>query len=372
MSNIILYIIGSFFVVSGIDYVFGNKFKLGEKFEEGVKSMGVLALSMIGIYSLAPILSEALGAVIIPIFKMLHFDPSIFAGSLLTTEMGGYQVAKNLALNDNVGLFSGIILASSLGTTISFTIPLGMGMIAKKDEKYFSMGIMAGMLTIPVACIVGGICQGLNYKDLLWSTFPVMLFSVIIGIALLKIPDILMKVFNIFGKSIISLSVIGLILQGVEVIFQVKTIPGLLPFSEGLNVIGKMALVLGGSYPMLAFVNRLSKKAFDKLGEKIGINGVSVTGLLGNLASNLLVFAIFKDMDAKGKVLCTAYGVSGAFIFGGQFGFVAGVAPQMVKAFIFSKLIGGISSIPLALWIYNRQTNLNSDVEISKNYGLGN
>lgn len=364
MSNIILYIIGSFFVISGIDYVLGNKFKLGEKFEEGVKSMGVLALSMIGIYSLAPMISKALGAAVIPIFNMLHLDPSIFAGSLLTTEMGGYQVARDLALNSNIGLFSGIILASSLGTTISFTIPLGMGMISKKDEKYFSMGIMAGMVTIPVACIVGGVCQGLNYKELLWSNFPVALFSLLIGTALLKVPNTLMKVFNAFGKSIISISVIGLILQGIEVIFHIKTLSGLLPFSEGLNLIGKMAIVLGGSYPMLAAINYFFKNYFDKLGKNIGINGVSVTGLFGNLASNLLVFCTFKDMDPKGKVICTAYGVSGAFMFGGQFGFVSGVAPQMVKGFILSKLIGGICSIPVALWIYNRE--INSNVEISK------
>ncbi len=48
-------------MISGIDYILGNKFKLGEKFEEGIKSMGVLALSMIGIYSLAPIISNGLG-----------------------------------------------------------------------------------------------------------------------------------------------------------------------------------------------------------------------------------------------------------------------------------------------------------------------
>jgi len=357
MSNIILYIIGSFFVISGIDYVLGNKFKLGEKFEEGVKSMGVLALSMIGIYSLAPMISNALGTFIIPIFNMLHLDPSIFAGSLLTTEMGGYQVAKNLALNSNIGLFSGIILASSLGTTISFTIPLGMGMISREDEKYFSMGIMAGMIIIPVTCVVGGICQGLNYRDLIWSVLPVAVFSLLIGVGLLKIPNALMKVFGVLGRSIISLSVIGLIFQGIEVIFHVQPLTGLLTFSEGLNLVGKMAIVLGGSYPMLTAINYFFKKYFDKLGEKIGINGAAVTGLLGNLANNLLVFCIFKDMDSKGKVLCTAYGVSGAFMFGGQFGFVSGVAPEMVKGFILSKLVGGICSIPVALWIYNRQTN---------------
>ncbi|KZL91336.1 ethanolamine utilization protein EutH [Clostridium magnum] len=357
MSNVILYIIGGFFVVSGIDYVLGNKFNLGEKFEEGVKSMGVLALSMVGIYSLAPMISNSLGTVIIPIFNTLNLDPSIFAGSLLTTEMGGYQVAKDLALNSNIGLFSGVILASSLGTTISFTIPLGMGMISREDEKYFSMGIMAGMVTIPVTCIVGGICQGLNYKDLMLSILPVAVFSLLIGIGLLKIPNALMKVFGFFGRAIISLSVIGLILQGIQIIFHVQPLSGLLPYSEGLNLVGKMAIVLGGSYPMLAVINYSLKKYFDKFGEKIGINGAAVTGLIGNLASNLLAFCIFKDMDAKGKVLCTAYGVSGAFMFGGQFGFVSGVAPEMVKGFIFSKLIGGMCSIPVALWIYNRQTN---------------
>lgn len=357
MSNIILYIIGVFFVFGGIDYILGNKFKLGEKFEEGIKSMGVLAISMIGIYSLAPIISNGLGTVIIPLFKMLHLDPSIFAGSLLTTEMGGYVVAKNLALNTNIGLFSGIVLASSLGTTISFTIPLGMGMIDKKDEKYFSMGIVAGMITIPVTCLIGGICEGLSCKDLVFSILPVAVFSLLIGIAILKIPNTLMKIFNIFGKSIMSLSVIGLIIQGIGVIFNAHTISGLVPFSEGLNLLGKMTIVLGGSYPMLFAVNYFFRKHFDKLGEKIGINGASVTGLVGNLASNLLVFCIFKDMDAKGKVICTAYGVSGAFMFGGQFGFVSGAAPGMVQAFVLSKLVGGICSIPVAIWIYNRQVN---------------
>ncbi|WPC44190.1 ethanolamine utilization protein EutH [Clostridium sp. JS66] len=357
MSNVILYIIGTFFVLGGIDYILGNKFRLGEKFEEGIKSMGVLALSVIGIYSLTPIISNGLGTIIIPLFKMLHLDPSIFAGSLLTTEMGGYVVAKSLALNTNIGLFSGVILASSLGTTISFTIPIGMGMIDKKDEKYFSMGIMAGMMTIPITCIVGGICEGLSFKDLVLSILPVVVFSLIIGIAILKVPSTLMKIFNVFGKSIISLSIIGLIIQGIAVIFHVQVVSGLISFSEGLNLLGKMTIVLGGSYPMLFAINYFFRKYFDKLGEKIGINGASVTGLIGNLANNLLVFCTFKDMDAKGKVLCTAYGVSGAFMFGGQFGFVSGVAPRMVQAFVLSKLIGGICSVPVAIWIYNRQIN---------------
>ena len=60
MDKIVLYLIGSFFVIGGIDYILGSPLKLGVKFEEGIKTMGALGLGMIGIYSLAPILSNLL------------------------------------------------------------------------------------------------------------------------------------------------------------------------------------------------------------------------------------------------------------------------------------------------------------------------
>ena len=60
MDKFVLYLIGSFFVIGGIDYITGSPLKLGGKFEEGIKTMGALGLGMIGIYSLAPILSNFL------------------------------------------------------------------------------------------------------------------------------------------------------------------------------------------------------------------------------------------------------------------------------------------------------------------------
>jgi ethanolamine transporter len=71
-------------------------------------------------------------------------------------------------------------------------------------------------------------------------------------------------------------------------------------------------------------------------------------------------------MDPKGKVICAAFAVSGAFVFGGQFGFVSGIAPEMLGAFIISKLTAGIISIVLAMWLYkyeNRNVNL-KEVEV--------
>jgi ethanolamine transporter len=364
MDKFVLYIIGSFFVIGGMDYILGSPLKLGGKFEEGIKTMGVLGIGMIGIYSLAPILSNFLAASIIPICRVFHLDPSIFPAALLAVDMGGYQMATKVALTKEMGLFSGIIIASTLGATISFSIPVAIGMLSKEDEKYFSKGVMIGITTLPIGCLAAGLWQKINFNILVWNLVPIFVFAIVLVIGLLKVPNALMKGFNIFGKLIIGLSVVGLLLQGIDAIFGVKLVLGLAPLSEATVIVCKIAFVLAGAYPMLAFINRIFKSSFEKIGEKFGINAVSVSGVLGNLASNLLIFGTYKEMNPKGKVICTAFGVSGAFVFGGQFGFVSGIAPEMLGAFIISKLTAGTISIVLAAWLYEREAKEYSIKEI--------
>lgn len=157
MNKFIMYLIGVFFIIGGIDYILGSPLKLGGKFKEGIKTMGALGLGMIGIYSLAPLISKFLSTAIIPLCKVLHLDPSIFPSAFLAVDMGGYQIATKLALTKEMGLFSGVIAASTLGTAISFTIPVALGMISKEDEKYFSKGAMVGIITIPIGCFAAGL-----------------------------------------------------------------------------------------------------------------------------------------------------------------------------------------------------------------------
>lgn len=355
MDKLILYVIGAFFVIGAIDSITGNRLKLGEKFEEGIKTMGALGLGMIGIISLVPIFTDFLSAVIIPICRVFGLDPSIVPALFLAVDMGGYQMATELAATEEMGAFAGIIIASTLGATISFSIPVALGMLSKEDENYFSKGVLVGILTIPIGCFVAGLWQGINVSLLVLNLIPIFLFAVILGIGLLKAPQVFIKVFNLFGKLIVCLSVIGLLLQGIDVILGIKLVANLAPLAESTEIVAKIAIVLGGAYPMLACINRLFTHRFEKIGKKFGINAVSVAGILGGLASNLLIFGTFKDMNPKGKVVATAFGVSGAFVFGGQLGFVSGVAPDMIGAFIVAKLTAGILSIVLAIWLYDRE-----------------
>ena len=52
-DKIILYIMAVGVLLGALDRIIGNKFGLGEQFEEGFNSMGPLALGMVGIVCLA-------------------------------------------------------------------------------------------------------------------------------------------------------------------------------------------------------------------------------------------------------------------------------------------------------------------------------
>ena len=125
INEIIVYLMVVFMALGAFDRILGNRFGLGEKFEEGIMAMGSLALAMIGIICLAPVLANLLRPVVVPLYQALGADPAMFAGTLLANDMGGAPLAQELALTQEAGQFGGLIVGSMLGPTIVFTIPLG-------------------------------------------------------------------------------------------------------------------------------------------------------------------------------------------------------------------------------------------------------
>ncbi len=112
-DQIILWVMAFGALIGAADKIIGNRFGLGEKFDEGFQAMGSLALGMVGIVCLAPVISKALGPVIIPACQAIGADPALF-GSILANDMGGYSLAMELAQNQEAGLFAGNIVASML------------------------------------------------------------------------------------------------------------------------------------------------------------------------------------------------------------------------------------------------------------------
>ena len=133
VNQILMYLMAFGAALGGIDQMLGNRLGYGEKFEEGFRMLGPVALSMAGIICLAPVLSAVLQVVASPVCSLLHLDPGIF-GSILAIDMGGCQLSVDLAKDPQFGLFSGIVLSSIFGCTVVFSIPVGLGFIRAQDR----------------------------------------------------------------------------------------------------------------------------------------------------------------------------------------------------------------------------------------------
>ena len=89
VDEIILWLMAIFMALGALDRIFGSRLGLGKQFEEGILAIGALALSMLGILSLAPVLAKLLRPVLVPIYGFLGADPAMFAGTILANDMGG-------------------------------------------------------------------------------------------------------------------------------------------------------------------------------------------------------------------------------------------------------------------------------------------
>ena len=354
INDIIVYIMTIFLVIGAIDRIFGNKFGYGKQFEEGILAMGSLALAMVGIVSLAPVLANILKPVIVPIYKALGADPSMFATTLLALDMGGYPLALELAQSQQAGLFSGIILGSMMGPTIVFTIPVALGIIKKEDHKFLATGILAGIITVPIGCLIGGLVAGFELSMILKNLVPIVIVALLLALGLWRKPEGMIKGFIRFGKGVVVIITIGLAAIAIETLTGIVVIPGMAPVSEGIKIVGDIAIMLAGAFPMVYFITKVFKKPLLKLGKVLGMGDVAAAGLVASLANNIPMFGMMKDMDNRGKIINVAFAVSASFVFGDHLGFVAGVEKSMIFPMIVGKLVGGITAILLAMFIADK------------------
>ena len=115
VDEIILWLMAIFMALGALDRIFGSRLGLGKQFEEGILAIGALALSMLGILSLAPVLARLLRPVLVPVYGFLGADPAMFAGTILANDMGGAPLAFELAGSTQAAQFGGLIVGAMLG-----------------------------------------------------------------------------------------------------------------------------------------------------------------------------------------------------------------------------------------------------------------
>ncbi|MFD1415871.1 ethanolamine utilization protein EutH [Oceanobacillus jeddahense] len=361
-DEIIIFIMAIGILIGAFDRIIGNKFGLGDKFEEGFHAMGPLALGMVGIVTLAPVIASVLGPVLIPIFGLIGADPSMFA-SLLAIDMGGYQLAMELTTNEEAAKLSGIIVASMLGCTVVFSIPVGLGLINYADRPFFAKGLLGGLTTIPIGGLIGGIVGGFNMMEVIMNLIPVLIFSVILIIGLIFFSNIMIQISLIFARLLVIVITIGLAASAFEFLTGIVIIPGMAPIMEGIEIVGSIGIILLGAFPIVHIVVRMFKKPLVAVGKKIGINASSSAGIIITIANSIPVYKMIKDMDNRGKIINIAFLVPATAALGDHLGFVGGVSPDMITPLIISKIVAGILAIMVAFLISRDISDLEAQSE---------
>lgn len=347
--EILLYVMAGFAVLGALDRILGNKFGLGQEFENGLLAMGSLALAMVGIIALAPVLASVLKPVIVPVYSFLGADPAMFAGTILANDMGGAALAAELTSDPQAALLGGVLAGSMLGATIVFTIPVVMGIVSPHDRTMVAKGILCGIVTVPLGILAGGLVAGFPVMMVLKNLIPIVIIAALIAVGLWKAERAMIRGFDWFGKGIVALITVGLVAAIFESLTGWTFIPGLAPIEDGLQTVGAIAIVLAGAFPLVYAIKKLLRKPLLRVGKLLGINDVAAGGLIASLANSIATFGMIKDMDDRGKVVNVAFAVSAAFVFGDHLGFTAGFAPQMLPAMIAGKLVGGVSAVMVAL-----------------------
>src|SRR5699024_2645816 len=220
IANLILYIIMVCAVLGAFAAMRDPNTGLGHEFMEGIFAVGPIFANSAGIMASIPFISRFIENVMGPFFDKLGADSAIAATTILATDMGGYQLA-NVLKDSYEGWIMAMIVGFMAGATIVFSIPLGLPMLDKRDRKFMALGIMSGLLTIPIGAfiassiivlsdtkirtIIATNAQSshefvLTYAAIFVNLLPLIIFVIIIALGLHFFADAMIKGFMVFGK----------------------------------------------------------------------------------------------------------------------------------------------------------------------------
>jgi len=351
-------VFAAFAIIAVIDKITGNRFKLGDEFDKGIMTTGPLIISMSGMLVLAPVLSAALSFAFKPMLEFFGIDLSSIA-AFFPSDSGGAPMAY--ALSDNVPVrgYNGIIVASMFGATICPVIPMALQMIDKKYHEDVLLGFLCGFATIPLGCIVAGLMIGLSIFEILLNTAPVIILAIFICLGLIKSPDRVRKILGFVGSTLFVVVLVGLAIGIVDSLTGIKILPTISPLEDAFLIIGNIAIILAGVFPLLAIISKIFNPLFMKVGKALKIDNTSVLGLITSLANAIPVFSLIEKMSKKGRVMNMAFMVSAGFVFGDHLAFALSFDNAFALPMVVGKIVGGISALVLSNMILMKGTEEN-------------
>ena len=379
IGTIVVYIIMACAIAGCLASVIKPESELGQQFVAGIDSIGPIFLPTAGIMASAPYLTAFVSSVFGSAYSAVGADPAMAATTFIAVDMGGYQLADALAETRESWIMA-MITGYMAGATIVFSIPVALKMLEKRDRKYLALGVMSGLLAIPIGVFVASAIIAVSHPivrevistnadatyqlALSWgqigvNLIPLIIVCVALAAGLKFKPDAMIKGFIVFGRVMESALKIVFVLVVVEYFTGVwSTLFGSFGFDpiiadEGstfraLEVAGAIGMMLCGAFPMVYLIRRYLAKPLAKIGGAVGLSSDATAGLLAASANVLALFSMVKDLRAKDKVICIAFAVCCAFLFGDHLSFTANFQPNLIVVVLVGKLAAGICAIVFA------------------------
>lgn len=256
-----------------------------------------------------------------------------------------------MAADPRAGEIAGLLVASTLGATLVFNIPVGLGIIKKEQQPDFVRGLLVGVIAIPFGSFFGGLSAGFPLALVAANIAPVAVISILLAVGLKFIPRQMTRGCLIFGYLVSAAGCVGLACAGFESITGVVLIPGMAPVEEGMATVAEIAIVLSGTFPVLAILMKFLKKPLSALGQKLGLDFMSTSAMIFSLANSVSLFVMMKDMKRRGIIIATAWMVTASAVLGDHLGFTASVAQEMILPLVVTKVTGGIVAVALGLYL---------------------
>ena len=379
IGRVVVYIIMICAVAGAVASAIRPESELGQQFVAGIDSIGPIFLPVAGIMAAAPYLTAFVSSVFGPAYGALGADPAMAATTFIAVDMGGYQLADALA-QTREGWIMAMMTGYMAGATIVFTIPVALKMLEKRDQKYLALGVMSGLLAIPVGVLVASLVIALSnpvirdavstnsaatyqlalgFAQIGHNLIPLVIICVALAAGLKARPDAMIRGFIAFGRIMDAALKIVFVLAVVEYFTGVFVTRfgsfGLDPIIaddenifRALEVSGAIGMMLCGAFPMVYLIKRYLTRPLEKIGGLVGLSSDATAGLLAGSANVLALLAMIKDMCARDKVICLSFAVCCAFLFGDHLSFTANFQPSLIVPVLLGKLAGGICAIVFA------------------------
>ncbi|MBR3691510.1 MAG: ethanolamine utilization protein EutH [Clostridia bacterium] len=354
--TVLRWIFAAFALLGAADKLLGGRLKLGEEFEKGILCAGTLALAMAGMLCMAPPLATLLSRLLSAPAEAMGMDLSVI-GAFIANDMGGAAVAEKLAADPLLGSYNGLVVASMMGVTLCFTVPVALRMIDGKYHPEVLRGVLCGVATLPVGCILSGLMLKIPLGRLLWNLAPVLAVAAATCVGLVLAPKLCCRLFAGLGWVVSAIITVGLG-AGVFTHLTGKTlIPGLGSLPEAMAVVCDIAIILAGVFPLIRTISVVLRRPLGAVGRLAGINDRSVLGLLSSLANSIPTFGMVAEMDGRGRVMNMAFAVSAAFVFGDHLAFTMAFDEKFAPAVIAGKLLSGLAALAVAALVTRKDKN---------------